>query len=434
MARITATAACFALALGLAGTASTVAVAKHVAQQETGVTNTLTAQQLMQSVANYGVWMSHPTFGWVWQPHDVEPWWQPFSVGEWIVTQDGSPYWRSAYPFGWATEHYGSWTYDQRRGWLWVPGREWSAAPVSWRATDGIVGWAPRLATTEKTQSSECPQPTFAWMFVATERVFNTTNFEVAEQELMSRDMHGTWGKWAHTQDGVLAARVPAPRNVTLLDVTNCLANTDATQVFGAAAKARGISTQGSSINFVNSRTLMGSGRAVRGQLPVYGPSIIGDMPATSDTLTFVPAESVQPLTPVTRIPPSVVAATPVAPVAPVQPVQPVMAAPVALPVLAATPATPVPAATAYAYQQSLLNQYQAQSTDAMRRMHANDATTPPHVGFDPAKTNDCHQREAAEAQREADRQRQLLAARQQDNAARAAKTPADKKPASSGQ
>ena len=190
------------LALGLA---CLVTPAAH-AQQETGSRGTITAQALMQDLANYGVWMSHPKFGWVWQPHDVQPWWQPFIEGEWIVTQDGSPYWRSAYPFGWATEHYGAWTYDERKGWLWVPGNEWSAAPVSWRAVDGIVGWAPPIESAAETQSVECPQPTFAWIFVRSDRLFTTSNFEVAEKELMSDEAHGTWGAWAR--------RAPPPSNL----------------------------------------------------------------------------------------------------------------------------------------------------------------------------------------------------------------------------
>ena len=124
------------LSLGVAGAAAPLATA----QQETGSHGSITVQSLMQSLANYGVWMAHPQLGWVWQPHDVQPWWQPFSVGEWVVTQDGSPYWNSSLPFGWAVEHYGAWTYDDSRGWLWVPGNEWSPAPVSWRGRDGVVG------------------------------------------------------------------------------------------------------------------------------------------------------------------------------------------------------------------------------------------------------------------------------------------------------
>ncbi|MDI9403886.1 MAG: hypothetical protein QM516_08435, partial [Limnohabitans sp.] len=144
-------------------------------QQFRGSRGEITAQQFMQSLLAYGNWMAHPTFGWVWQPNDVQPWWQPFTIGDWIVTQDGTPYWRSGLPFGWATEHYGSWTFDENKGWLWIPSNDWSQAPVSWRATNGVIGWAPRMAagsggTATAVQTAPCAQPAFAWVFISSDR------------------------------------------------------------------------------------------------------------------------------------------------------------------------------------------------------------------------------------------------------------------------
>ena len=228
-------------------------------QQERGSRGSLDVQQFMQSMLAYGRWSTHPSFGWVWQPHDVQPWWQPFVVGEWIVTQDGSPYWRSALPHGWVTEHYGSWTFDENLGWLWVPSNEWSAAPVDWRARDGVIGWAPRIATKADVEVASCPQPAFAWIFIAPERLFNTTNFEAAEQDFISRDVHGTWGAWAHEPDGVGRDRVPEPRNANLLDATQCLGAADANVAFVSAARARGLATSGPPITFVTDRLAMGS-------------------------------------------------------------------------------------------------------------------------------------------------------------------------------
>lgn len=402
------------LALGVAGAVSPIA---H-AQQETGSRSSITVQSLMQSLANYGVWMAHPQLGWVWQPHDVQPWWQPFVEGEWIVTQDGSPYWNSAYPFGWATEHYGSWTYDTRKGWLWVPGREWSAAPVSWRAVDGVIGWAPQLASASNTQSVECPQPTFAWIFIESARLLTASNFQVAEKELMSDEAHGTWGAWAHNPTGVNAARVPSPRNVNLLEVTKCLSAAESKAAFGAAVRARGVSTQGPSISFVSRKSEMGSGRPRAGYLPVYAPEITGDAPAaTGQFVLNPPAQPVQPLQPipvVTRMPPAVVPPTPPANAKPLQPIAPVQQ-PV-LPPPAVVPVQPIQPVSAYAYQQTLLNQYHGQMNDAVQRMHQADAANPPYPGFDASQLPAWKQRELAEAQREADRQRALLAARQQEH------------------
>jgi hypothetical protein len=51
--------------------------------------------------------------------------------------------WASDEEFGWATDHYGRWFFDDRYGWVWVPGNDWAPAWVSWRSGGGYVGWAP---------------------------------------------------------------------------------------------------------------------------------------------------------------------------------------------------------------------------------------------------------------------------------------------------
>jgi hypothetical protein len=408
------------LAVVVGGAGASLAAATALAQQEVGSRGELTAQQLMQALLPYGVWSTHPEFGWVWQPHDVQPWWQPFAVGEWIVTQDGSPYWRSGYPYGWATEHYGSWTYDERKGWLWVPGNDWSAAPVSWRSVDGVIGWAPMLATSANTQSVACPQPAFAWIFVSTDRLMTTSNFAAAEKDLLARDTHGTWGEWAHSADGPAAHRVPEPRNANLLDSTRCLGAAEANDAFRAVVRARGNSTQGPPIDFVTRRSEMGSGRVTGGELPVYAPVITGDAPPAGGTfLVNPPAERVQRAQPVAR-------AQPVERAEPAQRAQPAQrvdrAQPVApvLPTEPVVPASPMTPYEAYTYQHAQLNRYHAEQYDALRRLQASDATTPPYPGFDPSKLPAWKQRELLEMQRMAARQRKLLDERQSDHAGKA--------------
>jgi hypothetical protein len=51
--------------------------------------------------------------------------------------------WQSNEPFGWATYHYGSWDWDRRIGWYWVPGYRWAPAWVVWRTSGDYIGWAP---------------------------------------------------------------------------------------------------------------------------------------------------------------------------------------------------------------------------------------------------------------------------------------------------
>ena len=376
------------------------------AQQEIGDSGTITAQQFMQALLPYGSWMTHPQFGWVWQPHDVQPWWQPFSVGEWMVTLDGTPYWRSGYPFGWATEHYGSWTFDESKGWLWIPGNEWSAAPVAWRATDGVIGWAPIVATGADVQAVPCPQPAMAWIFVPMDRLMTTSNFAVAEQELMSRDAHGTWGGWAHESDGASAHRMPEPRNAVLLDRTKCLGTAEAKDAFLACVKARGGAIQGSPIEFVNSRGQMGSGRVQGGNIPVYAPTITGNAPAPGgDFLVNPPAPRVQRAQPVQRAQ-RVERAQPADRAQPAQPLdraQPVLPN---LPTPPAVPAAPLAPYEAYTYQHARLNEYQAQQFERLREMHERDQSLTPSE----------REREMREMQRMAARQRALLDARQRAN------------------
>ena len=394
-------------------------------QQERGSRGTTTVQQFMQSLTAFGVWMSHPQFGWVWQPHDVQPWWQPFSIGDWIVTQNGSPYWRSGLPFGWATEHYGAWTYDDNKGWLWVPSNEWSAAPVSWRARDGIVGWAPQMATTANTQSVACPQPAWAWIFVASNRLLTTSNFVAAEAELTSRDAHGTWGAWANQPEGLGAARMPEPRNANLISATSCLGAADATDMFARARIDRGLSTKGPPITWVLRRSEMGSGRATNGRLPVYAPVITGNAPAVGgDFLSNPPAPRVQRAVLLARgqtVPPL----APAAPALPADRRTPVQPLPPALPAPAVVPAAPLSNYDAFTYQHEVLDEHNASERDALQQQHAADATTPPYPGFDQSTLPAWKQREMQELQRMAARQRKLLDAKQQalDDAANAPKT-----------
>jgi hypothetical protein len=384
--------------------------APALAQEETGSRGTITAQQFMQALVPYGVWSTHVEFGWVWQPHDVQPWWQPFSVGEWVVTADGSPYWRSGYPFGWATEHYGSWTFDGNMGWLWVPGTEWSAAPVSWRAIDatpnGVVGWAPAIAARGGVAATECAQPAMAWIFVSAERLMTTSNFAAAEKELLSRDAHGTWGDWAHAADGASAHRLPEPSNARLVEASRCLGAAEAKDAFGMAVRARGGTTKGPSIRFVPSR-LDASERGTSFQ--VYAPVVTGEAPAPGgDFLVHPPAPRVERAqqamraTGASRATPA--GGAPAAPRAePANPAQP------ALPTPAATPAAPLTPYEAYTYQHAQLNRYHAEQFETLRRLQDSDRTLTPEE----------RKRELMEMQRMAARQRALLDARQRANAER---------------
>ncbi|MHA1134795.1 MAG: DUF6600 domain-containing protein, partial [Alphaproteobacteria bacterium] len=100
-------------------------------------------EQFYEELAPYGEWVYHPVQGYVWLPRAVGPEWRPFTVGNWIYTEEYGWYWDSYEPFAWAVYHYGRWGFDPAYNWYWVPGETWSPAWVQWRYGDEYVGWAP---------------------------------------------------------------------------------------------------------------------------------------------------------------------------------------------------------------------------------------------------------------------------------------------------
>src|SRR5712664_2148762 len=89
-----------------------------------------------------GEWIQTPEYGTVWRPRRVSDDWQPYVYGRWVWTQAGWA-WASDEPFGWAVYHYGRWAWSPAVGWMWVPGRIWAPAWVTWRWTDGYAAWCP---------------------------------------------------------------------------------------------------------------------------------------------------------------------------------------------------------------------------------------------------------------------------------------------------
>lgn len=91
-----------------------------------------------------GNWVEVADYGYCWQPNVAvsNHAWRPYTEGRWAYTDVGWT-WVSNEKFGWATYHYGRWARLRDQGWVWVPGREWAPAWVSWRTGGDHVGWAP---------------------------------------------------------------------------------------------------------------------------------------------------------------------------------------------------------------------------------------------------------------------------------------------------
>lgn len=96
------------------------------------------------NLSDGGSWIEVGDYGYCWQPTVAvsNTSWRPYSDGYWAYTDLGWT-WISYEDFGWATYHYGRWIRLRGRGWVWVPGREWAPAWVSWRTGGDYIGWAP---------------------------------------------------------------------------------------------------------------------------------------------------------------------------------------------------------------------------------------------------------------------------------------------------
>ncbi|MBA4386733.1 MAG: hypothetical protein C0404_02060 [Verrucomicrobia bacterium] len=98
-----------------------------------------------ESLRPHGTWLQVSPFGVVWRPNVVvrNAAWRPYSDGGRWIWVNNTWYWHSEYEWGWAPFHYGRWMRSGHLGWVWVPGREWSAAWVTWRQTPTHYDWAP---------------------------------------------------------------------------------------------------------------------------------------------------------------------------------------------------------------------------------------------------------------------------------------------------
>lgn len=95
----------------------------------------------------YGTWVDDPSYGQVWTPNadQAGPGFQPYETsGSWDYV-DNDYVWVSDFAWGWVCFHYGRWALSAGR-WVWIPGRDYAGAWVSWRVGDdvyGYLGWAP---------------------------------------------------------------------------------------------------------------------------------------------------------------------------------------------------------------------------------------------------------------------------------------------------
>lgn len=91
----------------------------------------------------YGDWVLVEPQGWVFRPRVNTVAWRPYQDGHWEPSYSFGWVWTSNEPFGWITDHYGFWFYDDFQGWVWQPYGAWAPSWVAWVQVGDFIGWAP---------------------------------------------------------------------------------------------------------------------------------------------------------------------------------------------------------------------------------------------------------------------------------------------------
>jgi len=94
----------------------------------------------------YGEWIWNNLYGYVWRPYynDYYPsgTWQPYIYGQWREL-NGELFWVPMETWGWVPYHLGFWQWDEKLGWLWIPGSLFAPAWVDWDFFFGYYTWWP---------------------------------------------------------------------------------------------------------------------------------------------------------------------------------------------------------------------------------------------------------------------------------------------------
>jgi len=66
----------------------------------------------------------------------------PYSHGRWTMAQ-GQLFWVPFETWGWVPYHLGIWVWNEKKGWLWIPGSVFAPAWVEWMCSAGSFCWRP---------------------------------------------------------------------------------------------------------------------------------------------------------------------------------------------------------------------------------------------------------------------------------------------------
>jgi Family of unknown function (DUF6600) len=132
------------------------------------------ADDVRQTLSQYGNFVKHQVYGEVWVPSVTPQGWHPYPPCHWVKSKQYGWYYDDKTPWGAIVHHYGRWTNDPQVGWFWVPGAEFSPGWVIWRTDLQWVGWAP-MPPDEQIQNADPAQFERAdfWLFMETKAFAN---------------------------------------------------------------------------------------------------------------------------------------------------------------------------------------------------------------------------------------------------------------------
>lgn len=94
----------------------------------------------------HGEWLWDDLVGYVWRPYANAVYpsgkWSPYVYGRWQAVGD-QLFWIPEEPWGWVPYHLGVWHWNEKRGWLWIPGSFFAPAWVTWEFFFGYYAWRP---------------------------------------------------------------------------------------------------------------------------------------------------------------------------------------------------------------------------------------------------------------------------------------------------
>lgn len=117
---------------------------------------------LYDALEGEGDWVLVEPQGWLFRPRVNTVAWRPYQDGHWEPSYAFGWVWESHDPFGWITDHYGFWFYDDFQGWLWKPYGAWAPSWVAWVQVGNYVGWAPLPPA--GTTSEDAPGGVFTYL------------------------------------------------------------------------------------------------------------------------------------------------------------------------------------------------------------------------------------------------------------------------------